>query len=72
MVHKKNNNNLKQAKILPLTPTAVKPLCEYFGICGGCDLQNLSYPDQLKLKSELVRRLFADFKNVEISEIIAP
>lgn len=57
-------------KKLPLTPTAVKPLCEYFGICGGCDLQNLSYPHQLKFKSESVRCLFANFGDVEISEII--
>lgn len=50
---------------------AVKPLCEYFGTCGGCDLQNLSYSEQLKLKSEVVRRLFANFGDIEISGIVA-
>lgn len=70
MIHKKNDK-LQQAKKLPLTPTAVRPLCEYFGICGGCDLQNLSYTEQLKLKSESARRLFANFGDVEIAEIVA-
>lgn len=34
-------------------------------------MQNLSYSEQLKLKSELVRRLFANFSDIEISGIVA-
>lgn len=61
---------MKQPKILPLASQTVKPLCEYFGICGGCDLQDLSYPEQLKLKSDSVRRMLKNFDDVEIAEII--
>lgn len=29
--------------------------CPYFGWCGGCTWQNLSYPEQLKIKKSLVK-----------------
>lgn len=34
--------------------------CVHFPECGGCQLQTLSYPDQLKLKSEQIFRLLQD------------
>jgi 23S rRNA (uracil1939-C5)-methyltransferase/tRNA (uracil-5-)-methyltransferase len=37
---------------------AATPGCALFGLCGGCQLQDLPYPDQLALKTEEVRRLF--------------
>ena len=33
----------------------VKPPCPYFGRCGGCDFQQLSYRAQLQAKAEIVR-----------------
>ncbi|MDE2040492.1 MAG: 23S rRNA (uracil(1939)-C(5))-methyltransferase RlmD [Elusimicrobia bacterium] len=34
-----------------------KPRCRHFGACGGCQLQDLSYEQQLLSKSERVERL---------------
>jgi 23S rRNA (uracil-5-)-methyltransferase RumA len=34
------------------------PKCKYFGKCGGCILQHLSYKEQIKLKKEKLERLF--------------
>ncbi len=31
--------------------------CEHFGICGGCNYQNLPYEKQLEIKQEQVRKL---------------
>lgn len=31
-----------------------KPVCQHFGICGGCKWQNLPYEDQLKAKQKQV------------------
>ena len=31
-----------------------KPMCQHFGICGGCKWQNLPYTEQLKMKQRQV------------------
>jgi 23S rRNA (uracil1939-C5)-methyltransferase len=33
----------------------VEPPCPYFGVCGGCDFQQMSYQAQLRAKSEIIR-----------------
>ncbi|MEM4215027.1 MAG: 23S rRNA (uracil(1939)-C(5))-methyltransferase RlmD [Candidatus Pacearchaeota archaeon] len=42
----------------------VKPKCSYFGNCGGCSLQNLSYEEQLELKERKLKEIFG--KEIEI------
>ncbi|MEH6557011.1 MAG: 23S rRNA (uracil(1939)-C(5))-methyltransferase RlmD [Oceanicoccus sp.] len=37
----------------------VKPACEYFGQCGGCDLQHLDYPSQTEHKQRRLSQLFS-------------
>ena len=34
------------------------PLCPYFGSCGGCAYQDLTYEDELSLKEENLQKLF--------------
>ncbi|MHC8604765.1 23S rRNA (uracil(1939)-C(5))-methyltransferase RlmD [Arenicellales bacterium IMCC58067] len=36
----------------------VTPKCGYFGTCGGCAVQHLSYPGQLDFKKKVVRDAF--------------
>jgi 23S rRNA (uracil1939-C5)-methyltransferase len=40
-----------------LSPSAVRvePPCPYFGRCGGCDFQQLSYEAQLAAKADIIR-----------------
>ncbi len=37
------------------SPLRVKPFCDLFGKCGGCQYQHLPYPEQLKLKEETLK-----------------
>src|SRR5688572_24170247 len=42
-------------EILEPAPVRVEPPCPYFGRCGGCNFQQLSYPAQLAAKVEIIR-----------------
>ena len=36
----------------------VKPICKYFGICGGCDLMHMNYKSQLEFKLQMANNTF--------------
>ena len=48
-------------KIKEMSPERVKPRCPYYGKCGGCQLEHISYPYQLELKKELVVESFSKY-----------
>lgn len=41
-------------KVLEASPDRSAPGCEYFGRCGGCQLQHAGYKRQLELKREIL------------------
>ena len=43
------------AEVIEPSPARVEPPCPYFGRCGGCDFQQLSYPAQLDAKVGIIR-----------------
>jgi 23S rRNA (uracil1939-C5)-methyltransferase len=42
-------------EILSPAPQRVEPPCPYFGRCGGCDFQQMSYQAQLDAKTEIIK-----------------
>lgn len=54
----------------------IEPLCKYFGACGGCDFQQMSYRSQLEAKVGIVRdslvRIGKFDPGIEISIIPSP
>lgn len=44
------------------------PMCEHFGVCGGCKWQNLPYEEQLAFKQRQVRDQLTRIGKVELPE----
>jgi 23S rRNA (uracil1939-C5)-methyltransferase len=42
-------------RVLEASSERVQPGCPHFGACGGCHLQMASYPEQLRIKEEVLR-----------------
>ena len=53
--NKKNYAYARLEKVLKPSPFRVEPKCAYHRQCGGCQLQTLSYEEQLRFKQEKIR-----------------
>ena len=42
-------------KLRKASPERMKPECPYFGQCGGCDFQHMSYTEELRAKRQRVQ-----------------
>ena len=42
-------------KIHKPSPDRAAPECPYYGQCGGCDFQHLTYPEELRAKRQRVQ-----------------
>ena len=47
-----------------------EPMCEHFGICGGCKWQNLPYEEQLKAKQKQVFDQLTRIGKIELPEFM--
>lgn len=55
------------------SPARVQPRCRYFGQCGGCQYQHVSYDTQLIIKRKQVKTLLervGGFGNLEVLPVI--
>jgi 23S rRNA (uracil1939-C5)-methyltransferase len=53
-------------KITELSPIRIEAKCKYFGVCGGCKWQNLSYEKQLEFKQKQVNDALQRIGKVEV------
>ena len=57
-------------RVIEASPDRAKPECGYFGDCGGCQYQHISYEAQLRIKHKQVADLFQRLGGIS-SEVIA-
>lgn len=63
-----------RAKLLRITSPAaerVKPECQHFGACGGCQYQHIAYPNQIAFKRKQIADLFQRIGGIN-PELVAP
>lgn len=63
---KKNLIFCQLKEIITVSNDRVKPPCNRFARCGGCDLMHVDYSKQLSLKKKNVERLFAKNTSLDI------
>lgn len=49
-------------EVLKASPEREKPPCDFFGICGGCQIQHLKKPLQLVYKTQFLKELLQSAK----------
>jgi tRNA/tmRNA/rRNA uracil-C5-methylase (TrmA/RlmC/RlmD family) len=68
---KKRFARARLVRILTHSAERVTPLCPYFGECGGCQYQHLSYTAQLRLKQKQLADLLQRIGRIE-SAVVEP
>ena len=61
-------------EVLRPSPERVEPRCPHFGVCGGCQLQHISYEEQGKIKQQVLAdqlRQIGGIVNPPVSPILA-
>lgn len=69
----KNRKDFAIGKVFELkkeSPDRVEAFCEYFGVCGGCKWQHLSYEQQAKYKQEIVEESLQRIGKLEFPSIM--
>lgn len=52
---KKDYCTASTTKVLEPSADRIEPVCRYYGSCGGCHLQHISYDKQISLKEEILQ-----------------
>ena len=68
---KKNYAVAKLIKVIKHGPDRIEPLCIYYNECGGCQLQHITYSEQLKQKQSFIQRSIQNLK-LDIKTYIKP
>lgn len=71
----KKNKNFCEGEIIEIkTPSAdrVQPRCRYYGDCGGCNFQHISYEKQLEIKNSLVEETLKKFLKTGSLPLLPP
>jgi len=59
-------------ELIERSPERVEPFCGVFGICGGCQVQHLAYPAQLRWKRGLVENALSRLGGIANPPVQAP
>ena len=55
---KKSFGRAKLLRVITPSPERATPECQFYGACGGCQYQHISYPAQLLMKHKQISDLF--------------
>lgn len=59
-------------KIITPSPDRITPKCPYYNLCGGCDLLNINYSNQLSYKQNKVKNILKKYASFDTDLKILP
>ncbi len=71
---KKSFGRARLLNVLEPSVSRTTPLCRYFGDCGGCQYQHITYEEQLRIKHKQIADLFSrvgGFSHAVIDRVVA-
>ena len=70
VLDKKRYSVARVTKYNKTSVSRIKPKCKYYGICGGCQLEHISYQDELEYKKDYLNDIFKVL-GIKIDKIIS-
>ncbi|MBS7020269.1 MAG: 23S rRNA (uracil(1939)-C(5))-methyltransferase RlmD [Firmicutes bacterium] len=68
-IQKKKYQEAKALHITNCNENRVKPICPYYGTCGGCNLMHLTYQEQLNYKKKKGIDLLKKFAHLDMKDV---
>ena len=65
-----SKKNIDEAKVVSYIETSedrVKPMCQYYGVCGGCDTSYIRYDKCLEYKKDIVKNIMKRYADMEVN-----
>lgn len=56
-------------EVLEPSPNRIKAPCPHFGVCGGCDFQQMNYESQLQAKIDIIRDCLKRIGKIELANL---
>ena len=70
ILDKKRYSVARVTKYNKTSVSRIKPKCKYYGICGGCQLEHISYQDELEYKKNYLNDIFKAL-GIKIDKIVS-
>lgn len=64
LLYGKDKGRAVVENIIEPSPDRIEPVCPVYGTCGGCKLLHTTYKNQLKIKTDIARKLLSGFGEV--------
>ncbi len=68
--HKKNFAEARITNLVKPSVHRITPVCEHFGICGGCKWQHMNYSQQLFYKQKQVSDVLSRVGKIELPDML--
>jgi len=59
-------------EVIVSAPERIKPRCQHFGVCGGCNLQHLSSEHQIAFKQKVLLEQLSHIGKVQPQRVVPP